>query len=180
MENRFHKLSDVQSTNIGMGTRVWQFAIILKDAKIGMNCNICAHTFIENDVVIGDNVTVKCGVYIWDGIQIENNVQLGPNVTFTNDKYPRAKKAFELKRTLIKENASIGAGAVILCGIEIGENAMIGAGAVVTKDIPPYTLWVGNPAKHKGFVTKEGVVLSLDKRDKDGNQYKIINGELVR
>ena len=87
-------------------------------------------------MLIGNNVTVKCGVYIWDGITIENNVQIGPSVVFTNDKYPRAKKAFELKRTYIKENASIGAGAVLLCGISIGKNSMIGAGAVVTRDVP--------------------------------------------
>jgi len=172
-----HQLADVQSANIGDGTRIWQFVVILKGAQIGENCNICAHTFIENDVIIGNYVTVKCGVYIWDGVTIENNVQLGPNVTFTNDKYPRAKKAFELKRTIIKENASIGAGAIILCGIEIGESAMVGAGAVVTKNIPPYTLWIGTPAKLAGYVTKEGKVLSANLIDKDGIQYKLKNGE---
>lgn len=174
-----HNLSDVQSTSIGDNTRIWQYVVILKDAQIGCNCNICAHTFIENDVIIGDNVTIKCGVYLWDGITIESNVQLGPNVTFTNDKYPRAKQAFELKRTYVRENASIGAGAILLCGIEIGANAMIGAGAVVTKDVPPFTLWVGNPAKQAGFVTKEGKVLSLKLVDKNGVQYKMKNGEPI-
>ncbi|MBI5538880.1 MAG: N-acetyltransferase [Bacteroidia bacterium] len=172
-----HKLSEVQSTNIGTNTNIWQFVVILPDAKIGNNCNICAHTFIENDVVIGNNVTVKCGVYVWDGITIEDNVQLGPNVTFTNDKYPRAKQSFELKRTIVRKNASIGAGAVLLCGIEIGANSMIGAGAVVTKDIPPFTLWVGNPAKHVGYVTKGGKSLSLKLEDKEGNKYILIDGE---
>lgn len=174
-----HNLSDVQSERIGDKTRIWQYVVILKDAQIGKNCNICAHVYIENDVIIGDNVTVKCGVFIWDGITIENNVQLGPNVTFTNDKYPRAKQAFELKKTVIKENASIGAGAILLCGIEIGVNAMIGAGAVVTKNVPPFTLWVGNPAKQVGYVTKEGKTLSLKLTDKQGNQYQLINGEPV-
>jgi UDP-2-acetamido-3-amino-2,3-dideoxy-glucuronate N-acetyltransferase len=174
-----HELSDVQSVNIGSNTRIWQYAVVLKDAVIGDNCNICAHTFIENDVTIGNNVTVKCGVYIWDGITVEDNVQLGPNVTFTNDKYPRAKQQFELKRTLVKNNASIGAGAIILGGITIGANSMIGAGAVVTKNVPSYSLWVGNPARQVGFVTKSGTVLSLDLKDKLGNQYRLVDDEPV-
>ena len=146
-----HSLSDVQSISIPESTRVWQYVVILRDAVIGVNCNICSHCFIENDVKIGNNVTVKCGVFLWDGITVEDNVQIGPNVTFTNDKYPRAKQAFELQRTVIKKNASIGAAAVILGGVTIGENTMIGAGSVVTKDIPANELWVGNPAK---FVRK--------------------------
>ena len=174
-----HELSDVQSNQIGKETRIWQYVVILKKAKIGDFCNVCANTFIENDVIIGDNVTIKCGVYIWDGVTIENNVQLGPNVTFTNDKYPRAKQDFELKRTIIKENASIGAGAILLGGIEIGKGAMIGAGAVITKDVPAFTLWIGNPARKSGYVTKEGKVLNLDLKDKNGVQYKLINDEPV-
>ena len=141
-----HPLSDVQTT-IPDTTRVWQYVVILPDAVIGENCNICSHCYIENDVRIGNNVTIKTGVYLWDGIMIEDNVQVGPNVTFTNDKYPRAKQSFELQRVLIKKNASIGAGAVVLGGVTIGENAMIGAGSVVTKNIPANELWVGNPAK---------------------------------
>ena len=174
-----HELSEVKSSNIGTNTNIWQFVIILPNAKIGNNCNICAHTFIENDVVIGNNVTVKCGVYLWDGITIEDNVQIGPNVTFTNDKYPRAKQPFKLQRTRISENASVGAGAVILGGITIGESAMIGAGAVVTKDVPPFTLWTGNPATQKGYITREGMVLDHDLKDKSGNQYKLVNSEPV-
>lgn len=142
-----HPLSDVQSKKIGKSTIIWQYAVILPDAEIGENCNINAFCFIENDVKIGNNVTVKCGVYLWDGISIEDNVQIGPNVNFTNDKYPRSKQPFPLQRTLIKKNASIGAGATILGGITIGENSLIGAGSVVTKDVPANELWVGNPAK---------------------------------
>jgi len=142
-----HPLADVQSINISESTRVWQFVVILKNAQIGSNCNICSHCFIENDVKIGSNVTIKCGVFLWDGITIEDNVQIGPNVTFTNDKYPRAKQPFELQRTLVKKNASVGAGTVILGGICIGENSMIGAGSIVTKDVPANELWLGNPAK---------------------------------
>lgn len=143
-----HELSDVQAT-IPESTNVWQFVVILPNATIGENCNICSHCFVENDVVIGDNVTVKCGVYLWDGITILNNVQIGPNVTFTNDKYPRAKSSFELKRITIKSGASIGAASTILGGVTIGENAMIGAGSLVTKDIPANELWFGSPAVFK-------------------------------
>jgi len=92
-----HPLSDVQSSSIPESTRVWQYVVILRDAVIGENCNICSHSFIENDVKIGNNVTVKCGVYLWDGITMEDNVQIGPNVTFTNDKYPRAKNGHKEK-----------------------------------------------------------------------------------
>ncbi|MHC1704334.1 MAG: acyltransferase [Tenuifilaceae bacterium] len=172
-----HKLADCQNINIPNRTNIWQYVVVLPKAKIGDNCNICAHSFIENDVIIGNNVTVKCGVYIWDGITIEDNVQVGPNVTFTNDKYPRAKQEFELKRTVIREFASIGAGAIILCGIEIGAYAMIGAGSVLTKNAPPFTLWVGNPAKKVGYVTRSGKTLSIELKDKEGKQYKLKNGE---
>ncbi|MCU1790996.1 N-acetyltransferase [Pectobacterium polaris] len=143
-----HPLSDVQSENIKKNTKIWQFSVILKNAIIGENCNICAHTFIENDVVIGDNVTIKSGVYIWDGIRIENNVFIGPNVTFTNDKTPRSKVYPEkFPITTIEEGASIGANATILPGLTLGKNCMVGAGAVVTKDVPENGLVVGNPAK---------------------------------
>ena len=143
-----HKLSDVQSKNIGKNTNVWQFCVVLAGAKIGDNCNICANVFIENDVVVGDNVTVKCGVQLWDGVTLEDNVFVGPNVTFTNDLYPRSKNhPKEYAKTVIKKGASIGANSTIGCGHTIGENAMIGAGSVVTKDVPAGELWAGNPAK---------------------------------
>jgi UDP-2-acetamido-3-amino-2,3-dideoxy-glucuronate N-acetyltransferase len=142
-----HSLSDCHTDKIPATTNIWQYVVVLPNAIIGENCNICAYCFIENDVVIGNRVTVKCGVYLWDGIVIEDNVQIGPNVTFTNDKYPRAKQKFELQRTTIKKNASIGAGSIILGGITIGENALIGAGSVVTKNVPANELWLGNPAR---------------------------------
>jgi acetyltransferase-like isoleucine patch superfamily enzyme len=141
-----HSLSEVQA-KIPENTNVWQFTVILKAAIIGETCNICSHCFIENDVKVGNNVTVKCGVYLWDGIIIEDNVQIGPNVTFTNDKYPKAKTPFVLQRTLIKNGASIGAASTILGGITIGENSLIGAGSLVTKDVPANQLWFGTPAK---------------------------------
>ncbi len=145
-----HKLADCQAP-IPESTRVWQFCVIMPDAKIGENCNICSHCLIENDVIIGDNVTVKCGVYLWDGIRIEDNVCIGANVTFTNDKYPRSKEPFDLLPITIKKGASIGAGAVVLGGVTIGEKAMIGVGSVVTHDVPDGELWYGNPAR---FVRK--------------------------
>ncbi len=132
-----HPQAICESSSIGAGTRVWAFAHILPTAVIGSNCNICDHTYIESDVIIGDNVTIKCGVQIWDGIRIEDNVFVGPNVTFTNDKYPRSKVYPEqFLTTIVRKGASIGANATILPGISIGANAMIGAGSVVTKSVP--------------------------------------------
>jgi acetyltransferase-like isoleucine patch superfamily enzyme len=174
-----HPTAEVQSHKIGANTNIWQHCVVLEGAVIGDNCNINYNVFIENDVIIGNNVTIKCGVYVWDGITIEDNVQIGPNVTFTNDKYPRAKQPFILLRTRISNNASVGGGAVILGGITIGQGAMIGAGAVVTKNIPPFTIWIGNPAKHRGYITKEGEVLTLELINKSGVKYKLVNGEPV-
>lgn len=153
LDTYIHEKAEVKTSSIGSKTKIWQYSIVLKEAKIGSNCNINAQCFIENDVVIGNNVTVKCGVQLWDGIRVEDNVFIGPNVTFTNDKYPRSKKyPEEFEKTIIKRNASIGANATILAGITIGENAMIGAGSVVTKDVPDGEIWYGNPAKSHGKV----------------------------
>lgn len=143
-----HPTSDVQSPNIGQGTTIWQYVVIMPRAVIGNNCNINAHCFIENDVVIGDNVTIKCGVYLWDEVTIGNNVFIGPNVTFINNKYPRSKQyPSKHRKTIVEDGASLGAGSVILCDITIGKNAMIGAGSVVTKSVPANQLWMGNPAR---------------------------------
>lgn len=143
-----HPLADVKSNNIGSDTNIWQFCVVMPDAVIGRNCNICANVVIENEVIIGDNVTIKSGVQIWDGVTLEDNVFIGPNVTFTNDRYPRSKNSdWKQETILIKAGASIGANSTILPGITIGENAMVGAGSVVTKDIPAGELWIGNPAK---------------------------------
>ena len=141
-----HPLSDCQAS-VPESTNIWQVCVVLPNARIGENCNVCSHCFIENDVIIGNNVTIKCGVQIWDGIRVEDNAFIGPNVTFTNDRFPRSKQYPEkFENTIIRKGASLGAGATVLCGIEIGENAMIGAGSVVTKNIPANELWVGNPA----------------------------------
>lgn len=143
-----HPFSDCQNNRIPPNTNIWQFCVVLPNARIGENCNICSHCFIENDVFIGNNVTLKCGVQVWDGIILEDNVMIGANVTFTNDRLPRAKnKDWKLLRTRVCKGATVGAGSTLLPGITIGENAMIGAGSVVTKDVPANEVWVGNPAK---------------------------------
>lgn len=143
-----HTLADVAPCEIGEGTRVWQFVVILKGAKIGQDCNICAHTLIEGDVIIGNNVTVKSGVYIWDGTRIEDDVFLGPNATLTNDLMPRSKQYPDtFSGITLKKGSSIGANATLLPGITVGQKAMVGAGAVVTKDVPDYAVVIGNPAQ---------------------------------
>ena len=145
-----HPLSDVKTKKIGKGTKIWQFCVILEDSIIGEDCNICSHCFIENDVQIGSRVTIKNGVSIWDYIKIEDDVFIGPNVTFSNDKYPTSqrigKRDVSYLKTIVKKGASIGAGAVILPGITIHEGAKIGAGAVVTKDVERNRIVVENPA----------------------------------
>lgn len=152
-----HQLADVKSDAIGEGTRVWQFVVIMNGAKIGRNCNICAHTLIEGDVVLGDNVTVKSGVYLWDGTRIADDVFIGPNATFTNDAMPRSKVYPEqFSGITLERGASIGANATLLPGIVVGEYAMVGAGAVVTKDVPPYAVVVGNPAKIIRVIDRNG------------------------
>lgn len=146
-----HRLSDCQA-KVPDSTNIWQYCIVLPEAKIGENCNICSHCFIENGAVIGNNVTIKNGVQVWDGIVLEDNVFIGSNVTLGNDRFPRSRnKNWVLEKTIIKQGASIGGGSTLRCGITIGENAMIGAGSVVTKDVPAGEMWFGNPAR---FVKK--------------------------
>lgn len=148
-----HPLADVSACQIGEGTRVWQFVVVLKGARIGSDCNICAHTLIEGDVVLGNRVTVKSGVQIWDGSIIGDDVFIGPNATFSNDLYPRSKQyPDEFHGVTIKNGASIGANATLLPGVTIGEMALVGAGAVVTKDVPARAVVVGNPAKIVSYI----------------------------
>lgn len=145
---RIHPSTDCQSDEIGQGTTIWQFCVILNGAKIGKDCNINAHCLVEGGAVIGDRVTIKSGNYIWKGITLEDDVFVGPNVTFTNDKHPKSKNQnFKLEKTTICKGASIGGGAVILPGITVGENATVGAGAVVTKDVASGAIVIGNPAR---------------------------------
>ena len=148
-----HPQALCESTTIGENTRVWAFAHILPGATIGKDCNICDHVFIENDVVLGDRVTVKSGVQLWDGLRVGDDVFIGPNVTFSNDKYPRSKhyQAVVLQ-THVGRGASIGGGAAILPGLRIGARAMVGAGSVVTHDVPARAMVSGNPARIVGYV----------------------------
>ena len=150
-----HALADVQSADIGVGTSIWQFVVVLGGAKIGQDCNICSHCLIEGDVVVGNRVTVKNGVQLWDGLRVGDDVFIGPNVTFTNDKYPKSRSAsFTPALTWIEARASIGGGATLLPGVRVGIGAIIGAGAVVTKDVPAGATVVGNPAR---FITPASV-----------------------
>jgi acetyltransferase-like isoleucine patch superfamily enzyme len=150
-----------ESAAIGENTRIWAFAHILPGATIGRDCNICDHVFIENDVVVGDRVTVKCGVQLWDGLRIADDVFIGPNVTFSNDKYPRSRQyQTTVQQTHVGRGASIGGGASILPGVRIGPRAMVGAGSTVTHDVPARAIVSGNPARITGYV---------DTRRRDGD-----------
>lgn len=156
-----------ESNRVGAGTRVWAFAHVMADAEIGETCNICGHAFIETGAVIGDRVTVKNGVMIWNGVTIENDVFVGPGAVFTNDRFPRSRQSPSaearyaqeggwLEKTKVCQGATIGAGAVILPGLEIGACATVAAGAVVTSDVEAYRLVAGNPARAVGWVGADG------------------------
>lgn len=160
-----HPTSEVSTSQIGANTKIWQYTVILEGAILGENCNVNFSCFIENKVVIGNNVTIKSGIYIWDGVICEDDVFLGPNVVFTNDLYPRSKRYKEPLETIIKKGASIGANSTILAGLVIGKYAMTGIGSVVTRDIPDYALYYGNPAKFKCWIDEYGNKLEQISKD---------------
>jgi acetyltransferase-like isoleucine patch superfamily enzyme len=179
------EFSDVKSNKIGTGTTIWQFSVILEGAVIGNNCNINCHTFIENDVIIGNDVTIKSGVFLWDGIVISDKVFVGPNVTFTNDKYPRSKSyPLEFQKTSIEIGASIGAGSIILGGIRVGKYALVAAGSIVTKNVPDFSLVMGSPAKVVGWINDDGS--SMEKisknsyRDRYGIEWIVRENKLIK
>ena len=153
-EPRIHSLAVVEpGARIGPRTRVWAFAHVLPGAVVGADCNLCDHTFVEGAVRIGDRVTVKCGVYLWDGVTLEDDVFVGPCAVFTNDKFPRSRRRpARYLQTVVGQGASIGANATLLPGVRIGKQAMVGAGAVVTRDVPAYAVVRGNPARIAGYV----------------------------
>jgi acetyltransferase-like isoleucine patch superfamily enzyme len=161
MSHFVHPQGLCESGHVGAGTRIWAFAHVLPGARVGRDCNLCDHVFIENDVVVGDRVTVKCGVQLWDGLRVEDDVFIGPNATFANDPFPRSRQPPpRFAVTTLRRGASIGANATVLPGVTIGRSAMVGAGAVVTRDVPPYAIVAGNPARIVGYTDGDGVRLA--------------------
>lgn len=155
---KIHPQSLVESDQIGDRTAVWAFAHVMKGARIGTDCNIGDHAFVETGAEIGNRVTIKNQVLIWDGVKIEDDAFIGPRVTFTNDRFPRSPRMIEamdryssrenwLSPTIVRRGCSIGAGAVICPGLELGQYSVIGAGSVVTRNVPPFALVMGNPAE---------------------------------
>ena len=155
--NTIHPTAIVEPKSyIGAYTRIWHFAHIRDGAIIGEDCTIGKDVFVDAGARIGNRCKIQNGVSVYNGVTLEDEVFVGPNVTFTNDKHPRAVGDWTVSHTLVKHGASIGAGAVLVAGITIGEYAMIGAGAVVTKDVPRHALVYGNPAQIVGYVCKCG------------------------
>ncbi len=173
-----------QGASVGAGTRVYAFAHVLPGAVIGEDCNLCDHTFVEGKVRVGNRVTIKCGVYLWDGLVVEDDVFIGPCAAFTNDMRPRSKQyPAEYLQTVLKQGCSIGANATVLPGINIGRWAMIAAGAVVTRDVPDFGLVVGNPGRLRGWVcqcaNKLDFGAQLTAQCRCGRSYFMNNEHLV-
>lgn len=154
-----HPQGICQSEQVGPGSRIWAFAHVLPGAVVGREANICDFVFVEGGVVLGDRVTVKCHVALWEGVRAEDDVFIGPSAVFANDRYPRSKRHVPALSTVLERGSSIGAGAVLTPGVRVGAFAMVGAGAVVTRDVPPFTLVLGNPARTAGLVCRCGARL---------------------
>jgi acetyltransferase-like isoleucine patch superfamily enzyme len=169
-----------ESDQVGAGTRVWAFAHVLPGAVVGRDCNICDHAFIEGGARLGDNVTVKNGVLVWDGVEVGNDVFLGPAMVFTNDLTPRAdikKGAAELDATFVRDGATIGANATVVCGVTIGRRAFVAAGAVVVRDVAPHALIAGNPGRRIGWVCACGRRLDDALRCTCGRSYRLVSDD---
>lgn len=170
---------------IGSNTKIWHFSHILFNTKIGENCSFGQNCVVGPNVVIGNGVKVQNNISIYDGVEIEDDVFLGPSMVFTNVINPRAfiVRKEEFKKTLLKKGCSIGANVTIVCGVTIGEFAVVGAGSVVTRDVKPFELVYGNPAKHQSWVSKAGNKLEFDQNNFaidsfDGNKYKLENNKI--
>lgn len=170
--------------NIGNNTKIWHFSHLLSDTSIGKNCSFGQNCVVGPKVKIGNGVKVQNNISIYEGVEIEDDVFLGPSMVFTNVINPRAfiPRRDEFKKTLLKKGCSIGANATIICGITIGEYALIGSGAVINKDVKPYALMVGVPARQIGWVGASGNTLKFNEhkiaRDSDGKKYAIIDENL--
>jgi len=163
-----------EGAQIGEGTRVWAFAHIQAGAVVGKGCNICDGSFVEKGAIVGDHVTIKHHVSIFDGVIIEEDVFIGSNIAFINDRYPRShcEDEWTLEKTVIKKGATLGANAVILCGVTVGEYAMVGAGSVVTKEVPSHHMVYGNPAKFQGYACRCGRKLNEELNCSCGQTWK--------
>jgi UDP-2-acetamido-3-amino-2,3-dideoxy-glucuronate N-acetyltransferase len=172
---------------IGKGTKVWHFSHVMPNCKLGENCNIGQNVVISPGVELGKNVKVQNNVSIYTGVVCDDDVFLGPSMVFTNVINPRSaiNRKNEYAKTHVGKGASIGANATIVCGHDIGEYAFIGAGAVVTKNVPPYSLWVGNPAKQMGWISEYGHRLQFDKDgiavcSESKQKYKLDNNKITK
>jgi len=166
---------------IGNGTKIWHFCHVMGTAQIGENCVLGQNVFVGNKAVLGNNVKVQNNVSVYEGVVCEDNVFLGPSMVFTNVVNPRSavNRKKEFKETLVKKGATIGANATIVCGITLGEYCFIGAGAVVTKDVKPFALMVGVPARQKGWVSRSGAILGNDLVcPETGEKYILADGFL--
>jgi acetyltransferase-like isoleucine patch superfamily enzyme len=161
-----HPSADVEEgAAIGAGTKVWHLAHVRSTARVGANCVIGRNVYVDADVVVGDLVKIQNNVSVYKGVTIEDEVFVGPCAVFTNDLRPRAQNPdWEITPTLVRRGASIGANATLVCGIEIGEYAMVAAGSVVTRNVAPYQLVAGNPARPLGWVDAKGQVVSREAR----------------
>ena len=172
------------NVQIGEGTKIWHFSHILSNTTIGKNCSFGQNCVVGPRVNVGNGVKVQNNVSIYEGVEIEDDVFLGPSMVFTNVINPRAfiQRKDEFKKTLLKKGCSVGANATIVCGVTIGEYALIGSGAVVTKDVKPYALMVGVPARQIGWVGISGNTLEFNQEgiavDLDGRKYAIIDENL--
>lgn len=174
-----HNTAEVsEGAKIGSGTKVWNNAQVRENSVIGENCIISKNVYIDEYAIIGNRVKIQNNVNVYHGVTIEDDVFLGPSMTFTNDMYPRSfNNEWKITNTLVKRGASIGANATIRCGITIGEYAMIGSGSVVTKNVPNYALFAGNPAIQIGWVCQCGMVLNEDgKCPECGKKYDFMKG----